>query len=95
MSRTDLWNRAAEQMRLDAAPRWHVVADWLRSEALTQDSMEPFADLLNATFEQASGVKGYIRFARTADGDPVLSTDTNEGATAVALAYLDAAQGES
>lgn len=89
MSRTSLWTRAALAMREDPDPRWHAVADWLRSEAACQDEMEPFAELINAGIEQASGVKGYIRFGRTADGDPMLSIDTNEAATAVALAYLD------
>lgn len=88
MSKMDLWTKAADEMRKDADPRWHVVADWLRSEAVCQESMEPFAELLNATIEQTSGVKGYIRFGRTPDGDPAMNVDTNEGATAVALAYL-------
>lgn len=89
MSKTDLWTRAALAMREDADPRWHAVADWLRSEAACRDEMEPFTELINASIEQASGVKGYIRFARTADGDPAMQIDTAEGATAVALAYLN------
>ena len=90
MSRTDLWTRAAHAMREDPDPRWHAVADWLRSEAVCQDEMEPFVDMLNAAFEQQSGVKGYLRFGRKPDGDVTLLADTNEGATAVARAYLDA-----
>lgn len=89
MSKTDLWTRAALAMRQDEDPRWHAVADWLRSEAAAHDEMEPFAELINAAIEQASGVKGYIRFGRDANGDPALVIDTNEGATSVALAYLD------
>ena len=88
MSKTDLWSRAADAMRKDDDARWHAVADWLRSEAACQDEMEPFADLLNVTIEQQSGVKGYLRFGRTGDGDISFLSDTNEGATAVALAYL-------
>lgn len=89
MSRTDLWTSAAEAMREDADIRWHAVADWLRSEAACQDELEPFADLVNVAIEQASGVKGYLRFIRKPDGDLSLIVDTNEGATAVALAYLE------
>lgn len=70
-------------------PRWHAVADWLRSEAIVRDEMEPFTELMNAAIEQSSGVKGYIRFGRTSDGDVAMLADTSEGATAVALAYLD------
>lgn len=88
MSRTDLWTRAAEAMRTDEDPRWHAVADWLRSEAAVRDEMEPFVELINATIEQASGVKAYIQFGRTPEGDPSMRADTSEGATAVALAYL-------
>lgn len=88
MSRTALWTRAAEAMRADSDPRWHAVADWLRSEAVVHDEMEPFTELLNASIEQASGVKGYLRFGRTPEGDPKMLADTSEGATAVALAYL-------
>lgn len=90
MSRTDLWTQAAEAMRQDDDARWHAVADWLRSEAVCQDEMEPFAELMNMAIEQKSGVKGYLRFGRKSDGDVAFSADTNEGATAVALAYLDA-----
>lgn len=89
MSKTHLWTRAAQAMRADQDPRWHAVADWLRSEAATHDEMEPFTDLLNATIEQASGIKGYIRFGRATNGDPSMVLDTSEGATAVALAYLN------
>jgi hypothetical protein len=88
MSRMDLWNRAAEAMREDGDQRWHAVADWLRAEALVHDGMEPFTELLNAAYEQQSGVKGYLRFGRKADGDISMLGDTNEGATAVARAYL-------
>jgi hypothetical protein len=77
-------------MREDADPRWHTVADWLRSEAACQDEMEPFVELLNVTIEQQSGVKGYLRFGREPDGDVAFQADTNEGATAVARAYLEA-----
>ena len=89
MSRTDLWNRAAIAMRDDPDPRWHAVADWLRSEALLQEGMEPFSTLVEAAFEQASGVKGYIKVGRKPDGDIQMIADTNEGATAVAVAYLN------
>lgn len=92
MSRTDLWNRAADAMREDVDPRWHAVADWLRAEAIVHDEMEPFTDLLNAAFEQSSGVKGYLQLGRTPDGDIAMRADTNEGATAVALAYLNASE---
>lgn len=88
MSRTYLWSRAAQVMREDPDPRWHAVADWLRSEAIVRDEMEPFTELMNAAIEQSSGVKGYIRFGRTSDGDVAMHADTSEGATAVALAYL-------
>lgn len=91
MSRTDLWTRAAMAMREDADPRWHAVADWLRSEAACQDEMEPFVELLNATIEQKSGIKGALRFGRKPDGEVTFFADTNEGATTVALAYLDTA----
>jgi len=89
MSRTDLWTRAAEAMRQDPDPRWHAVADWLRSEAVCQDEMEPTAELMNVAIEQASGIKGYLRFARKPDGEIDFYSDTNEGATAVARAYLE------
>ena len=89
MSKTQLWTRAAEEMRKEADERWHAVADWLRTEAVLQDEMEPFAELINAAFEQASGIKGYLRFGRDADGDLHFVADANEAATAVALAYLD------
>lgn len=95
MSRTDLWNQAAREMREDDDPRWHAVADWLRGEVICQDEMEPFIELLNITFEQASGVKNYLRFGRTEDGDVKFVADTNEGATAVALAYLGIAAGSA
>lgn len=94
MSRTDLWTRAAEQMRTDPDARWHAVADWLRTEAVLQDEMEPFVELVNVAVRQQSGVKGYLRFGREADGDIAFHSDTNEGATAVALAYLDHEQPE-
>lgn len=90
MSRTDLWTRAADAMREDADPRWHAVADWLRSEAACHDEMEPLAELLNMAIEQQSGVKGYLRFGRKPDGGVAFQADTNEGATAVARAYLEA-----
>jgi hypothetical protein len=89
MSRTDLWDRASDAMHRDPDPRWHAVADWLRSESACQQQMEPFAELLNVAIEQQSGVKGYLQFGRKADGDLSFLSDTNEGATAVALAYLD------
>ena len=89
MSKVDLWSRAAEAMREDPDPRWHAVADWLRAEALVQDGIEPFVELINAAYEQESGIKGYLRFGRSPDGEIAMSADTNEGATAVALAYLD------
>ena len=89
MSKTQLWTRAAEEMRKDADPRWHTVADWLRTEAVLQDEMQPFADLINAAIEQESGIKGYLRFGRDKDGDVHFVADANEAATAVAMAYLD------
>ena len=95
MSRTDLWNRAATAMRDDPDPRWHPVADWLRSEALLQEGMEPFSTLVEAAFEQASGVKGYIKLGRKPDGDIQMIADTNEGATAVAVAYLNESHKET
>lgn len=88
MSRTDLWDQAAAAMRNDPDKRWHAVADWLRSESACHQEMEPFAELLNVAIEQQSGVKGYLRFGRKPDGDVAFQADTNEGATAVALAYL-------
>lgn len=88
MSAVDLWNRAADAMREDDDTRWHAVADWLRSEAVTRSEMEPFTDLLNMAIEQTSGVKGYIRFGRDKDGEIAMHADTAEGATAVALIYL-------
>lgn len=94
MSREDLWDRAADAMREDADERWHAVANWLRAEAVCQREMEPFTELLNATFEQASGVKSYLRFGRTSDGDITFHADTNEGATAVANAYLSVEKDE-
>jgi hypothetical protein len=89
VSKTQLWTRAAEEMRKDADPRWHTVADWLRTEAVLQDEMEPFAELINAAIEQKSGIKGYLRFGRQDDGEVRFVADANEAATAVALAYLD------
>lgn len=94
MSRTDLWTSAALAMREDPDPRWHAVADWLRGEAILQDEMEPFVEAINATFEQASGVKSYLRFGRQADGEPTLLLDTNTAATAVAQAYLNSLDDE-
>lgn len=88
MSKIDLWNRAAAAMRQDEDPAWQAVGDWLRAEATVHAEMEPFVELLNVCFEQQHGVKSYIRFMRDEDGDPQLFMDTNEGATAVALAYL-------
>jgi hypothetical protein len=92
VTKLDLWNRAVDAMREDDDPRWHAVADWLRSEANVHAEMEPFIELLNCAFEQKSGIKGYLRFGRRGDGEIAFQADTNEGATAVALAYLDAAQ---
>lgn len=89
MSKTDLWTRAAHAMREDPDPRWHTVADWLRTEAVLQDEMEPFTELINMAVEQQTGTKGYLRFGREDDGDVRFVADTNEAATAVALAYLD------
>ena len=88
MSRTELWDQAAEAMRQDEDTRWHAVADWLRAESLCQQQMGPFAEIINAAVEQASGVKSYLRFGRTPDGNVKFVADTNEGATAVALCYL-------
>jgi hypothetical protein len=65
------------------------VADWLRTEAVLQDEMEPFAEFINAAIEQESGIKGYLRFGRDDDGDVHFVADANEAATAVALAYLE------
>lgn len=89
MSKTKLWTRAADAMRKDDDPRWHAVADWIRSEAVAQDEMEAFVEIVNMAIEQKSGVKGYIRFGYQPDGEIAMHVDTNEGATAVALAYLD------
>lgn len=88
MSRTDLWDRAADAMRRDDDPRWHAVGDWLRAESVCHQEMGPFVDLLNVAFEQKSGIKSYLRFARKPDGDVTFLADTNEGATAVARTYL-------
>lgn len=88
MSKVDLWSRAADAMRKDEDARWHSVADWLRAEAACQSEMEPVIELLNVTIEQKSGIKGYLRFGRTPGGEIALRADTDEGATAVALAYL-------
>ena len=88
MSAPDLWSRAAEAMRTDEDSRWHAVADWLRAEALCRDNMEPIIELWNVAFEQETGIKGYLRFGRQPDGEIAFQCDTNEGATAVALAYL-------
>lgn len=88
MSKLDLWNRAVDAMRKDDDARWHAVADWLRSESNLQAEMEPFAELINCAIQQSSGIKGYLRFGRKDDGDLMFLNDTNEGATAVALAYL-------
>ena len=88
MSREDLWKRAAEAMATDDDPRWHAVGTWLRQEALVQDGMEPFAELLNLAIEKEGGPSSYIRFGRKPDGDMAFLADTNEPATAVALAYL-------
>lgn len=89
MSATDLWTRAADEMRNDEDARWHAVADWLRSEAVCHLEMEPVVEMFNVAIEQQSGVKGYLRFARKPDGGIDFRADTNEGATAVALAYLE------
>lgn len=89
MSREQLWNRVAEEMKADPDPRWQAVGEWLRAEAWTQEAMEPTVDLFNAAFEQKSGIKSYLRFKRNESGDLTFSTDTNEAATAVAMAYLD------
>lgn len=88
MSNLDLWSRAVDEMREDEDPRWHAVADWLRTEVIVRAEMEPFTDLLNAAFELESGIKGYIKYVRGPDGNPSMHLDTSEGATAVALAYL-------
>lgn len=91
MSREQLWTRAADEMRTDEDPRWHAVADWLRTEAALQLEFENVVELWNMAIEQKSGVKGYFKLVRQADGNPTFIMDANEGATAVALAYLDSA----
>lgn len=78
----------------DHAASWHpvvalAVADWLSSEAATRGEMEPFAELLNATISQPSGVEAFIRFGRNDDGSIAFVTDTFDAALAVARAYLD------
>lgn len=83
-----LLNRAAKAMREDEDERWHAVADWLTAEVATQADMEPFIELLNSAYETTTGIKGYLRFGRKSDGSIAFHSDTNEGATAVALAYL-------
>lgn len=88
MSAAQLWTRAATAMREDADPRWHAVGDWLRAEAVLRDELEPVTEVFNMAIEQQSGVKGYIRFARKPNGELDLRCDTDEAATAVALAYL-------
>ena len=89
MSRTRLWNEAAEAMKDDPDPRWQAVGNWLRAEAWAHEAMGPMAELLNTAMEQETGVKSYLRFGRTPDGDYAFHADTNEGATAVATAYLN------
>lgn len=76
------------------AASWHpvvalAVADWLSSEAATRGEMEPFAEVINATITQASGVESFIRFGRHEDGSLAFVTDTFDAALAVARAYLD------
>lgn len=90
MSKTDLWNRAAEAMAADEDPRWKAVGKWLRAEAWCHEAMEPFVELMNAAMEAKGGPSSYLRFGRNPDGEIAFQADTNEGATAVALAYLEA-----
>ena len=84
----DLWTRAADAMREDDDPRWHAVGDWLRLEVVTRANIEPLTELMNLTFEQTCGVKGYLRLKRRPDGSVEYEVDTSEAATAVALRYL-------
>lgn len=76
-------------MKADADPRWQAVGKWLRSEAVVHREMEPFIEMLNAAIVTQGGPTGYLRFGRKDDGDVTFLADTNEGATAVALAYLE------
>lgn len=86
--RQNLWNEAAAEMAKDDDPRWRAVGSWLRAEAWCMEAMTPMVELLNTTMEQKTGVKSYLRLGRTPDGDIQFLNDTNEGATAVAQAYL-------
>lgn len=88
MSKLDLWNRAADEMDKDRDPRWHTVAGWLRAEAVLWTDAEPLIDQINYAYEDKTGIKGFLRFGRRPDGEIATQFDTNEGATAVALAYL-------
>ncbi|MBS45316.1 MAG: hypothetical protein CMH83_19530 [Nocardioides sp.] len=89
MARTDLWNRASDLMADDSDPRWQAVSMWLRNEAVVRLEMEPFIELINAAIERKGGPTAYLRLRRNNEGDPVMDCDTSEGATSVALAYLD------
>lgn len=84
----ELWRRAAAAMRNDRDSAWHAVADWLDLEAATQGTFEPLIDLLNVAIETETGTAGYLKLGRTEAGEIATHSDTNEGATAVARAYL-------
>ena len=95
----DTLRRAADAIRSEwGEPRgsaWSQVvavhlalADWLDGEALVIDGIEPFAELINATYGLGSGGEAFIRFGRTESGEIAMNADTTGLALAVARAYL-------
>lgn len=69
--------RSGEINMLDDEETLLAVADLLDAEAVVRSEMRPFAELLNAMIEQASGVESYIRFGSNEDGSMAMWADTS------------------
>lgn len=67
-----------------------ALADWLEAEAAVQDSMQPMAELISLTIEQAGGPAGYVRILHDDDGNPQMQADSSPAALRLADLILGA-----
>ena len=90
MAELDQLNEAANLIYADVTADifTKAVGDWLRAEAVTQEQMEPLADLLNVAIETRGGPKAYLRVGKREDGEIEMQSSTNEHALAVAAEVL-------
>jgi len=90
VSTVETLNKAADLVYADehADVLTRAVGDWLRAEAVTQQQLEPLADLLSLSIETKGGPKAYVQVGKREDGEIAMYTDTNEHALAVAAEVL-------